>query len=265
MLVDHAAFKAAVTSLLVIVFYRWFSPLFLNLFRRWMTIPYLEITFPARDVYGAVRLVAAALLQALFFFVMSWVFRPPISSFFPAGFDGLILALSIVLGIGEMAVATLLGYSVMQAVALADTIARRTSPDWRPIARGGWIQMYFKTIQVLPAPFGLASVFGYIAFEECIFRIIVTGTLAAESPYVAVTISTILFVIYQQFHTPSWRTAVFPMLGATVVGLVHGTIYLFVPNIGPLIIAHCSFFAAALWSVRAISTVGERSAVGRAD
>jgi hypothetical protein len=248
----HVAMNAIALSVIILVFYQWLSPALLNPFRRWMTIPALEAKFPVRDVYAAVRLVAAAVLQAMLFFVLLWVFHPSLSRSLRANFDPITILLACVLGVAEMSVATLLGYSVMQGIRLIDTSTGRRSADWRAVARGGWIQMYFKTIEVLPFPLGALSVFLYIAFEECIFRVIVIGVVAPASSSAALLTSTALFVTYQKFHTPGWRTAVFPMLGASVVGIVHGLLYLSVPNIVPLIVAHLSFFASALWSMNAI-------------
>ncbi len=163
-----------------------------------------------------------------------------------------------------MAVATLLGYTAMRSVAFLDAVAGRRSPAWSGVAKGGWIQMYFKTIEVLPIPWGAFAVFAYIAFEECIFRGFMVGILLPVGPYCAVVGSTILFAGYQIFHTPGWRTALFPILGASVVGIVHGVLYIESSNIIPLIIAHSCFFGSALWSFKSIDTAsGYREA--RAD
>ncbi|MBB5342004.1 type II CAAX prenyl endopeptidase Rce1 family protein [Tunturiibacter gelidoferens] len=244
--------KILLLSGIILSFYRWVSPMLLNPFRRWMTIPSLEARFPTRDVYAAVRLVAAAILQAAFFFALLWMFHPVIHISVRKDLNIATLLLASILGISEMAVVTLLGFSVMQGVALADRWAGRGSPNWSAVARGGWIQMYFKTIEVLPKPLGHLSVLLYIAFEECIFRVIVIGVIGPTSSLAGLAFSTGLFVYYQKFHTPGWRTAIFPMLGALIVGVVHGLLYNAVPNLFALVVAHSTFFASALWSMKSI-------------
>jgi Type II CAAX prenyl endopeptidase Rce1-like len=249
--------KIVILAALLLAFYRWLSPSLLNPFRRWMTIPSLEARHPTRDVYAAVRLLGAASLQALLFWFLLNAFAVRMR-FSIKDLDPVIAVLSILLGIAEMSVATLLGYSAMRTVGLLDAAAGRRSPPWSGVAKGGWIQMYFKTIEVLPIPFGALAVLAYIAFEECIFRGIVIGIMLPAGPYVAVVGSTILFATYQIFHTPGWRTAIFPILGASVVGIVHGVLYIVFPNIVPLVIAHCCFFGSALWSFKNIETAPGR-------
>jgi len=228
-----------------------------------MTVPLLEERYPTRDVYAAVRLFGAACVQALFFCVLLYSFavRMPLSII--QELDPLIAGLSIPLGIAEMSVATLFGYSAMRTVHLVDTVAGRHSTAWSGVAKGGWIQMYFKTIDVLPHPLGGIVVLSYIAFEECIFRGIVIDVMLPAGPYAAVIGSTVLFALYQMFHTPGWRTALFPMLGASVVGIVHGLLYIVWRHIGPLIVAHSCFFLSALWSFRNIESGGEPMNVRR--
>ena len=55
-----------------------------------------------------------------------------------------------------------------------------------------------------------------------------------------------LFIAVQVFNMPSWHSAMFAVLGALVIGLVHGGLYLAVPNLLPLIIAHMVTFAVSV-------------------
>jgi hypothetical protein len=188
-------------------------------------------------------------VQVLFFFVLIWLFKPEFVIRFPRDFDPITLFLAVILGVSEMSAATLFGFSVMQAAWFFDEIKGRRSSDWGALARGGWVQMYFMTLEVLPLPLGAISIFLYISFEECIFRGVMIGSLGELGPLSAVALSTATFVLYQCFHTPGWRTAIFPMIGAGVVGSVHGVLYLVEPNIIALITAHYSYFVAIMWSV----------------
>jgi len=40
--------------------------------------------------------------------------------------------------------------------------------------------------------------------------------------------------------------AIFPITGALVVGITHGILFLHVPDISPLIVAHFTFFVASI-------------------
>jgi hypothetical protein len=58
-------------------------------------------------------------------------------------------------------------------------------------------------------------------------------------------VSVALFTAAQVFRMPSWRSAMFPALGARTLGVVDGLLFLAVPTILPLIVAHIVFFLVA--------------------
>jgi CBS-domain-containing membrane protein len=62
----------------------------------------------------------------------------------------------------------------------------------------------------------------------------------------ALGIAAFFFLLVQTFHMPSWRAALFPVIGATVLSVVHGSLFLAVPDILPLIVAHIVFFFTAI-------------------
>ncbi len=55
-------------------------------------------------------------------------------------------------------------------------------------------------------------------------------------------VSIFLFIYMQTLHMPSKTSAMFPVIGATVMGITHGLIYLESPSIVPLILSHLTFF-----------------------
>jgi hypothetical protein len=46
------------------------------------------------------------------------------------------------------------------------------------------------------------------------------------------------------------------------MGVVHGALYLAVPNIVPLAVAHAAYFFAAMWSIRKLEMAPRMSALG---
>lgn len=97
----------------------------------------------------------------------------------------------------------------------------------------------------LPLPPLAALILLYVAVEEVVFRGVVIAAVGDAGMGVALAASVTLFVGIQVFNMPSWRAAMFPVLGALVVGVVHGALYLAVPDITPLIVAHFVLFMVA--------------------
>lgn len=63
---------------------------------------------------------------------------------------------------------------------------------------------------------------------------------------IAFTASLVLFVAMQVFFMASWRAAMFPVVGALVMGVVHGLLAWRVPHLLPLVVAHIVFFLFAV-------------------
>jgi len=221
----------------------------------------LRRRFPARHVEAAFALVYAGILQAFFFVVLILTFRPATLDLRSLYCDPVLGLLGIILGIGEMGLSTQLAFAaivtietplqwsrnVPQVVSRRDTAERI---DWATTARGGWMQYYMKAMTVLPWPVGAACVLLYVFFEEGVFRGVILGSLAPLGSGPALAISVLLFMLVQTFHTPGWRTSMFPVIGALVLGIVNGALYLIVPKLVPLALAHASFFFSAFWSIR---------------
>jgi hypothetical protein len=226
----------------------------------------LRYRFPARHVDAVCTLVYAAIMQVCFFSLLALGFHPAaLSPRMLYNCDPILALLRIILGIGEMGLSTLLGFAAIVAVGTlqkwsdtssgpAKTCSVGEGTDWSTTARGGWMQYYIKAITILPGSFGVASVLIYVFFEEAVFRGVVLGSLAAFGWGRALGISVSLFMIVQTFHTPGWRTAIFPVIGAFVLGIVNGALFLVVPKLLPLALAHASFFFSAIWSIRKLDS-----------
>jgi membrane protease YdiL (CAAX protease family) len=117
---------------------------------------------------------------------------------------------------------------------------------WLIMTRSGWLRHYFHTIEVLPLMLSLPIVFGQVFCEELMFRGILISYFLPAGPWVAIIASTVLFMVMQLFHLPSWLSGIFPLVGSMVIGLINGILYAKFFNLLPLVIAHFTFFIAAV-------------------
>jgi hypothetical protein len=100
------------------------------------------------------------------------------------------------------------------------------------------------TINSVPGVVSGGVITLYIAGEEIIFRSVLVGMALPLGRAAAVATSTVFFSLIQTLHMPSWRSGVFPVVGALITGMIHGTPFLLVPEIWPLIVAHLTLFVA---------------------
>jgi hypothetical protein len=255
--------QIAAMGLLILFYYGWLIDRVGALVRLPGLVERLECRFPRRHVEAARKLTSAALLQACFALVLIALFQPAPLGWQALACDPVVAVLALALGIGEMGLSSLLGYA---AIVIADTVrasrgqrlpgrsagARPTA--WADTARGGWMQYYIKTVAVLPRPISIALVLLYVFFEECIFRGIVLAKLLPFGAGIAIGVSTLFFMAVQVPHTPGWRTALFPVIGALVVGVVHGSLFAALPHLTPLALAHASFFLSGMWMMQRLDS-----------
>jgi hypothetical protein len=150
----------------------------------------------------------------------------------------------VVLGIGEMGASSFLCRAAIDtAIGLNLGGQRRSLEWWLSGAKAGWLRHHLRTIKLLPLPVSLAIVGMQITAEESMFRGVMIELLSPMGLSVAACISCGLFVFMQFFHMPSWHSAIFPVIGAIVLGTVHTVLILAHCDIEPLIIAHLTFFA----------------------
>jgi membrane protease YdiL (CAAX protease family) len=195
------------------------------------------------DLDGVVRLLLAGAMQVVFVAVLLAALPVRPADLAPDRWDGWLLLLGVPLGVAEAGLGTYAAY-------LGSRIAERLHPGrtpttvegWLTVARGGWIRYYLRTAAAFPTWLLVAATLLYVGGEEVVFRGILLTSTAHLPATAAVALSTALFAAAQVFYTPGWRTALFPVLGATVLGIVHGCLYLAVPDLAPLIVAHATMF-----------------------
>lgn len=203
--------------------------------------------YPQRDISAVVNLPVAGIAQAVFAILLIVVTGTSPSSFVEVGLQPVLLIYGVALGIGEMALSTFLcNAGIALALALSPRAEAASQADWLTIAKGGWSRFYLRTIAILPLPAAALTILLYVAGEEVIFRGVLIPYFSPFGDVVAVLAATLLFAAVQTFHMPSWRAAMFPVIGAVVMGVVHGSLFIAVPNLIPLIVAHLIFLIVAI-------------------
>ncbi|MEU8278868.1 type II CAAX prenyl endopeptidase Rce1 family protein [Microbispora bryophytorum] len=118
--------------------------------------------------------------------------------------------------------------------------------QWLGLSRGGWIRHHLKTMEVVSLPLALALTATQVGSEEVVFRGLVLSWLREAGPFLAIGISCLLFTVMQVFLMSSWRAAMFPVVGAVVMGVTHSVLFWHYPVLIPLMVAHVVFFLFAV-------------------
>lgn len=225
---------------------------------RWMLRPLrLDSAYPVRHVEAVGKLTAAAVAQLLFAVALIFAFDVRPDDFL--GTHPALLPAAAVLGIGELALTSLLCTVVVEFVTVTRGSARGTARrDWSTQSRAGWMSYFLLTVRTAPPAVALACIGLYVGVEELVFRgVLIPTFLHAETGGTfAVAASTTLFVAVQALAMPSRRAALFPMVGAAVIGVVHGILFLYVPDVIPLAVAHITYFTAAMLHARPRAVAG---------
>lgn len=165
-----------------------------------------------------------------------------------------LVVLGAAVGVGEFALSELVCRVLVEAFVGAGSVRRApalapappTVEGWIALARGGWVRHHLRTFEVVPLPLAFGISAAQVASEETVFRGVVLTALRPAGTVVAVGVSLGLFVVMQAFFTAGWRGAMFPVVGALVMGVVHTALFLAVPVLLPLVVAHLVFFAFAV-------------------
>lgn len=206
---------------------------------------YFRLTryFPMDDIKGAVELAMIALSHVIFC-IMLLLLLPihfPVFKlklvYFP-----IFLIYGVLLGIGCMGLS---GLFCKLAVQIVGTFKRKNSYDlksWLTVGRGGWIKHHLQSMEILPIYLSLLVLTMQVGSEEIIFRGMMLNYFMPFGSHIAFFTSLGLFVGMQAFLMNKWEAAIFPMIGATVMGFIHSVLYLQMPLLWPLIVAHVVFF-----------------------
>lgn len=168
----------------------------------------------------------------------------------------LLLPLGAFVGVGELAVAMFACQIVITAVTrehvpasgalLRSSATAKPTSSWLSASRAGWVRHHVSSLKVLPVPASMSLSGAQVACEELVFRSVLGVLFQDASIATSIIIPGLLFVIMQVFFMPSVQAAMFPVIGATVMALVHGFLFASMPFIWPLVIAHAVFFYTAV-------------------
>jgi membrane protease YdiL (CAAX protease family) len=206
----------------------------------------LDARRPVREVEAVGKLGAAGVAQLLFALALAWWTGLPGDRLIGAHVDAGVWAAAALLGAGELMLTSLVCTAIVEIAVASSGSGEQATRRWAAGARGGWMSLFLLTARAAPSPLAIACVCLYVAVEELVFRGILVTTFAGWGGAGAVCASAALFVAVQAFGMPSRSAAVYPIVGATVIGVVHGVLFWLLPAVAPLVLAHIAFFAAAL-------------------
>jgi len=194
---------------------------------------------------GVVQLILIALSHVLFCVLLVFLFQ--IKHLGLITVSPSLLVLGFLVGVGCMGLSTLLcqaGMIVGEKIFPQHVPANAKS--WLTIARGGWMRHHLHNMEILPLALAFLIVILQIGSEEVVFRGVMLNFFISNGTVTAILISTALFMYMQIFHMSSPASAMFPVLGALVLGIINGVLYVHIPMLLPLIVAHLAFFVFAV-------------------
>lgn len=194
---------------------------------------------------GAVQFMAIVLTHVIVCISLCAMtgIQPPFTPVLP-----LLSVLSCVLiGIGCVCVATLLCQCGMHiGKAFFPVTVPETEEGWWCVARAGWMRHHQHHRMILPCGLAFTMVLLQLAAEEIIFRVVMLQLLHDAGAVTAIILSTLYFMYMQTFHLPSFASAMFPVIGALVLGLVNAVLYTCDSSVMALLIVHMSYFIVAI-------------------
>jgi hypothetical protein len=200
---------------------------------------------PWNAVNDVVNLGLAGVSQLICFVLLLYVTGVNVGQLI--AFEPVLILYGVLLGLGEMALSSFGSHIALRIIMkLFPSHGPTEINSWLTLARGGWMRYYLSTVKISPLPLVCFLTLTYVLVEELIFRGIVITYFLSLGSGLALAVSIIFFVGAQVLHTPNWRTAMFPVIGALIVGTIHGLLFLAVPNVLPLVIAHFVFFIVAV-------------------
>lgn len=231
-----------IVSAVLVTFYYYFKAQIFKLAPTLATKSTLVKKHPLSQVIGAVELLSISIFHTIFCISLALAFHIDIKNVF---FNTNILdcIYGALIGIGCVGTSILLCTVGMKLIELYDADnAPKSLNDWLAVSGAGWIRHHKHTIKIFPIFISILIITLQIGSEETIFRSILIQLFAPYGIQTAFIVSTLLFILMQIFHMPNMMSAMFPIIGATVMGVIHGILYIYHPSITPLIISHLTFF-----------------------
>lgn len=202
---------------------------------------------PRREVDQMAKLALAATSQVAFAVLLLTVLPTVGLRDVVGGATATAWLLAAPLGLAE------LGLSVVLCAALMGLV--RDPRRLLAGAGGGWIAQFTATRRVLPGWAFVLLAVAYVGAEELVFRGIILEVARPGGPVLSIITSVALFAWAQVAGMPRRADASFALVGATVVGTVHGVLFWLTGDVGPLVLAHLVFLLGAFTQLRAPARV----------
>lgn len=145
----------------------------------------------------------------------------------------------LLLGLGLAGTAMIICLFVIKAWS---ALSQTTEQQMMAALPGGWLKSYAYVKLVTPAWIYLPAILLQLSCEELIFRSIFINYLLSLGYFFSIMVSALFFTGMQIFLMATLRGALFPVLGALLIGIVHGYLFLIINSIWPFIISHSIFF-----------------------
>lgn len=149
------------------------------------------------------------------------------------------LFVGFILGLGLAGTSMLLCLFMVKVFACFSFYSER---DFMLALPSGWLRSYENLKKLTPIYISYPLIFMQLSCEELVFRGIFLTDFIKFGMMKAVFGSMVLFTVMQLFLMPTLRGALFPVVGAILMGLVHGFLFLSLHSLWPFIISHSVFF-----------------------
>lgn len=201
-----------------------------------------------QELKGIVELILIVISHLLFCYLLSLFLHVPLIELWH--FRQLQLqhiALGLLLGIGQMTCSATICVLLIRFLQFCfPNRVPMSSQQWVTQSRAGWIRHHLDTIEHLPKFIAVMIIALQITAEETIFRGLLFTSLSPFSSHAALFGSSLLFSLIQAFLMPRKISSLFPVVGALIMGFSNAYLYMYLPNLYPLIIGHVVFFLFSL-------------------
>lgn len=156
-------------------------------------------------------------------------------------------ATGVALGVGEYSTGALLCQAAMRSWDMGpEPGGDRDEAVWGALMHAGWMGRYFRARREFPISVVVCLAATYVVCEEVVFRGILLSVLEEVGFLPAYLASVGCFVASQFGGMPGVRAALFPAIGATVIGCVHAGLFWTGTDLFTLIVAHVVCIAVPL-------------------
>lgn len=232
--------KLFISLLMVIYFYKYMKLMIIKVSNIVACRTLFKRYFPLLKVAGVIELLFITFSHLIFAAILLKMTRTSSENLGILTIRPIYLIYGILLGIGVSGVSAFL---CQQASFMLGKDALVLFPSKSKFSmRSGWMRHHHDAKELLPIYLWSVILFIQLSSEELVFRGAFLHLFLSHGVVIAVVFSTFLFVYMELFFMPSKHTALFPMIGALVMGLSHAYLFSQVPNIFPLIVSHFVFF-----------------------